>query len=115
MEHLTSEQVDELAAALDRALPKLERSMRTTEKALRPVQLDQTAVGRLSRIDELQNQGLTRNLWRRELAELGQLQAALERIEAGTYGACVECGAAIPFERLEVFPESPTCARCGGR
>jgi DnaK suppressor protein len=36
-------------------------------------------------------------------------------MEAGTYGLCVECGAAIPFERLEVFPESPTCARCGGR
>lgn len=87
--------------------------MRTTEEALQPVKLDQTAVGRLSRIDSLQNQGLTRNLHEREQAKLGQVMAAFKRIGAGTYGVCTECGGAIPFERLEVFPETPTCASCG--
>ena len=45
--HLTSEQLDELRAELDRQLRKLERSMRTTTRAMKPVQLDQSAVGRL--------------------------------------------------------------------
>ncbi|MBW3554984.1 MAG: TraR/DksA C4-type zinc finger protein [Gemmatimonadetes bacterium] len=112
MDHLTREQVATLTADLDRELRKLERSMRTTEEALRPVKLDQTAVGRLSRIDSLQNQGLTRNLQEREQAKLGQIVAAVQRVEAGTYGTCVECGGAIRFERLEVFPETPTCAAC---
>ena len=39
--------------------------------------------------------------------------AALERLEAGTYGVCTGCGGAIPFERLFVFPETPECASCG--
>lgn len=112
MDHLTRDQVATLTADLDRELRKLERSMRTTEEALRPVKLDQTAVGRLSRIDSLQNQGLTRNLQEREQAKLGQIVAAFERLEAGAYGICVECGGAIRFERLEVFPETPTCAAC---
>ncbi|HUG39555.1 MAG TPA: TraR/DksA family transcriptional regulator [Longimicrobiales bacterium] len=114
MKHLTSEQIDDLTSALDSALRKLERSMRTTEEALRPVKLDQSAVGRLSRIDSLQNQGLTRNLQEREQAKLGQVITAFQRLEAGTYGICTECGGEVPFERLEVFPETPTCTSCSG-
>lgn len=86
--------------------------MQTTEEALKPIALDQTAVGRLSRIDSLQNQGLTRNLQEREQAKLGQVMTAFQRIEAGDYGLCVECGGEIRFERLEVFPETPTCTAC---
>lgn len=112
MSHLAPDQLEDLTAQLDRTLRKLERSMRTTEKALEPVTLDQTAVGRLSRIDSLQNQGLTRNLQEREQAKLGQVITAFQRLEAGTYGTCTECGGEIPFERLEVFPETPTCAAC---
>ncbi len=112
MKHLTKAQMADLVAELERALEKLERSMRTTEEAMQPVKLDQTAVGRLSRIDSLQNQGVTRNLQEREQVKLGQIAAAYERIEGGTYGECVECGGAIPFERLQVFPETPTCTGC---
>lgn len=114
MQHLTTEQVAELTSALAAILAKLERSMRVTEAAMEPVQLDQSAVGRLSRIDSLQNQGLTRNLQAREQARLGQVAGAMQRLEEGTYGCCTECGTEVPFERLQVFPETPTCAGCAG-
>ncbi|HUF11578.1 MAG TPA: TraR/DksA family transcriptional regulator [Longimicrobiales bacterium] len=109
---LSAHQIEELRAELSRILKKLERSMRATENAMRPVELDQTAVGRISRMDSLQNQGLTRNLQEREAMKLAQVQSALARLEAGTYGTCTECGAAVPFERLMIFPETPTCAAC---
>ena len=112
MNHLTTAQVAELTRVLESDLAKLERSMRVTDEAMEPVELDQSAVGRLSRMDSLQNQGLTRNLQERERVKLGLIVAALERIDASTYGVCAECGAAIPFERLLVFPEAPTCAAC---
>lgn len=112
--HLSDQQLDELRAELDRVLLRLERSMRSTEEAMKPVTLDQSVIGRLSRIDSLQNQGLTRNLQEREQVKLGQVEAAFRRLEEGTYGLCAECGAAIPFDRLMVFPEAPTCSACGG-
>ncbi|MDZ7778747.1 MAG: TraR/DksA C4-type zinc finger protein [Gemmatimonadota bacterium] len=111
-DHLSEDQLAALRAELDRELAKLEQSMEVTDEALRPVQLDQTAVGRLSRIDSLQNQGLTKNLREREQAKLGMLVEALKRIEAGRYGICEECGGPIPFERLIVMPETPTCSAC---
>jgi DnaK suppressor protein len=39
-----------------------------------------------------------------EQALLTQVQAALKRIEQGTYGKCVECGRPIPEKRLEAIP-----------
>lgn len=40
------------------------------------------------------------------------VDAALARIEAGTYGTCVQCGAAIPEERLELRPFADRCVAC---
>lgn len=115
MDHLTSAQIAELRSEIEKQLERLERSMRVTDEAMEPVELDQTAVGRLSRIDSLQNQGLTQNLQERERAKLAHIQGALHRLEEGTYGLCVECGSALPFGRLQVVPEAPACAACGGR
>jgi DnaK suppressor protein len=41
-----------------------------------------------------------------------QVAAALERLEAGTYGACVDCGKDLPDERLEARPEAARCLDC---
>jgi DnaK suppressor protein len=113
MTHLTPAQVEELASELRRQLERLVRSMRVTDTTLEPVKLDQTAVGRLSRIDSLQNQGMARNLQERERIKLAHIEGALRRIEEGTYGLCVTCGGELPFGRLYVVPEAPTCAACG--
>jgi DnaK suppressor protein len=113
--HLTDSQLEELRAELERQLKKLQRSMRTTTRAMKPVQLDQSSVGRLSRIDSLQTQGLTAGLQAREQAKLGQILAALRRLDDGTFGTCVICGEPVAFDRLMVFPEAPNCATCAVR
>jgi RNA polymerase-binding transcription factor DksA len=43
---------------------------------------------------------------------LSEIDAALARLDAGTYGWCEECGDAIPVERLEVIPAAARCVRC---
>lgn len=44
--------------------------------------------------------------------QLKEILEALERIEAGTYGKCEDCGAEIPVERLMVYPAAKTCIHC---
>jgi DnaK suppressor protein len=46
------------------------------------------------------------------LRTIAEIDAALDRISAGTYGACVRCGARIPAERLEFRPRAATCVAC---
>ena len=48
----------------------------------------------------------------RESLELDAIDAALQRIEAGVYGACVDCGTDIPAARLHATPETPRCIAC---
>ncbi len=46
--------------------------------------------------------------------EVAAIQAALARIEKGTYGVCVKCGEDITEERLDVLPHTPLCKDCAG-
>lgn len=48
----------------------------------------------------------------RESAELDAVDAALKRIEAGSYGVCTDCGTDIPAARLHAAPETPRCLAC---
>lgn len=109
---LSPSQIGEIREELLRALSRLERSMKISDQAARPVQLEQDTVGRLSRIDAIQNQGLAQSLQAREQVQLANILDALRRIEEGCYGACAACSQGIPFERLLVFPETRTCATC---
>ena len=80
--------------------------------ARRPVELDQTRVGRLSRMDALQSQAMSLETERRRQVELRRIDAALERIEEGDFGYCVNCGEPIAAKRLDLDPTTPNCIAC---
>lgn len=48
----------------------------------------------------------------RDIEELTQVEAALKRLDAGTYGDCADCGDPIPLKRLQVQPAARRCAGC---
>ena len=109
---LSADRLEAIRADLLRTLTKLERSLKISGENGRARDLEQDTVGRLSRIDAIQNAGLTANLEERERQQLRQVVDALRRIEEGTYGSCNGCGGPIPFERLLVFPETLACTAC---
>ena len=55
---------------------------------------------------------IERSLSTGALAALRDVQSALWRIDEGSYGRCTGCGASIPFERLEILPQTARCLRC---
>lgn len=77
-----------------------------------PVELDQTRVGRLSRMDALQSQAMAQETERRRAIELTKIEAALSRITEGEFGYCVACGEEIGLKRLELDPTVPLCIDC---
>ena len=48
----------------------------------------------------------------RDIAESAAIDAALERLQAGTFGQCLRCGAAISAGRLQAQPSAATCLAC---
>ncbi len=79
-----------------------------------PVELDQQAVGRLSRMDAMQRQAMAEASERSRAQEIRKIEAALRRIEDGEYGYCVECGEEIAGRRLEIDPAASHCINCAG-
>lgn len=79
-----------------------------------PVELDQTSVGRLSRMDAMQQQAMALAAERRRAVALQRIEAALRRIESGEYGWCLECGEPIAPPRLALDPAAPLCVGCAG-
>ena len=75
------------------------------------VELD-TSIGRLSRMDAMQNQQMALELRRRKENQLLRIGNAFKRIDKGEYGKCGKCGRPISEERLEVFPDVVTCVSC---
>lgn len=68
-----------------------------------------------SRAQMESERGLEFTLDARESAELDAIEAALQRIEAGVYGVCTDCGVDIPDARLHAAPETPRCIVCQDR
>ncbi len=60
-------------------------------------------------------QELTLDLLGNEKEVLGQIDAALKRIEDGSYGRCEECGHSIAKARLDAIPYAALCVRCASR
>jgi len=91
---------------------ELQKAGETGDQAEEVVELDQTRVGRLSRMDAMQAQAMSVETGRRRRQQLLQIDAALHRIEEGDYGDCQECGELINPKRLEANPFATLCIQC---
>ena len=87
----------------------------TGDDASKTVELDQTRVGRLSRMDALQGQAMSLEMKRRRQLELKNIAAALRRIENNEYGYCVKCDEEIATKRLEFDPAAALCIECANK
>ncbi len=91
---------------------ELLRVVADSSDAANPVELDQTRVGRLSRMDALQNQEMAKETNRRREAELLRIEAAFHRIDDNEFGECAACGKDIAVKRLELDPTVIVCIDC---
>jgi DnaK suppressor protein len=77
--------------------------------------LDQTRVGRLSRMDALQGQAMAKATSERRQVEIRRIEAALQRIDNGAYGYCLQCDEAVAELRLRADPATALCIECAAK
>ena len=91
---------------------ELEHIAATGDASAAVVELDQSKVGRLSRMDAMQAQAMAQASGQRREAMLREIAAALKRIDDGDYGTCESCEEPINPKRLEVDPTVRLCIEC---
>ena len=85
------------------------------QEAAQTVELDQTTVGRVSRMDALQGQAMAKDAQQRRIIQLQRIEAGLQRLEKGTFGLCLRCEEEIALKRLEFDPTTPLCIDCANQ
>jgi DnaK suppressor protein len=91
---------------------ELLKAQETGDEAEKTVELDQTRVGRLSRMDAMRAQAMSVETGRRRRHKLLQIAAALRRIEDDDFGYCQDCGEKIAPARLNIDPTVQLCISC---
>ena len=109
MDALSTTEIAEFRRLLLEQRSELLALKETARESSQTVDLDQTTVGRLSRIDALQGQAMALATVRRRDLQLKKIGGALERMAEGEYGYCAMCGELIKRERLRLDPASVAC------
>lgn len=108
---MTEKEIANFRAALLGLQNELRAFESTTREGAKPVDLEQP-IGRLTRMDAIQQQKLTQATRHRNAVRMQQVHAALARIKSGNYGDCASCEEPIDDDRLRARPETPLCLEC---
>lgn len=109
---MTPDQRTAIRARCEVLITELQADAEGRADAAGTVELDQTRVGRLSRMDALQAQAMAKAAARRATQQLQRLQGVLARIDTDDYGLCGDCDEPIAQARLLANPAVVRCVDC---
>jgi len=109
---LSEQQKRDLAQRMQTLRAELEHSLQAGQSGSAPVELDQTRVGRLSRMDAMQAQAMAKAAQSRVARDLASVKSAQRRLNDADFGACEECDEPIAWARLKLKPGVRLCINC---
>lgn len=101
----------ELKEIIINSIKETEDEIEHLKELTKPVAPD-NAIGRLSRMDAINNKTINDASLRENLSKLQKLKRAIDKIEDENFGSCVKCGEEIAFGRLKFMPWTTKCVKC---
>lgn len=108
---MTGKEKKEIEANIRAQIDKLNKKIAELKDFTEPVSPDD-AIGRISRMDAINNKTIFDASMRNSQERLSQLIEILQHINDADFGICVTCHQSIPSERLKIRPEIRFCANC---
>ncbi len=102
---------EEIKKQIENEISKTEQLLIDYQEMTRPVSPD-VSIGRISRMDAINNQAVTESAMREKQEKLKKLKIALSKVGSSDFGICVKCKQAIPLGRILIKPESMFCVNC---
>ncbi|MDM8161812.1 TraR/DksA C4-type zinc finger protein [Labilibaculum sp. K2S] len=95
-------------------IAQLEKDIVMLKDLTQPISPD-CAIGRVSRMDAINNKSVNEAALRKKEVQLSALKDALKNIDSDDFGKCIKCGIQIPIGRIMIMPESKKCVNCASR
>ena len=109
---MTADQLQQFKDKLLQLQTEHQALQKEFEAAGDTVMLDQSSVGRLSRMDAMQGQQMALAASRRREMQAEKIEGGLRRMDLGHFGTCFYCEEEIPYARLEADPTHTRCVKC---
>ncbi len=101
----------EIRAKIEAEISKTQKLVQEYSELTKPVE-PENAIGRISRMDAIQNKSVTEAALRKTKEKLEKLEFALTKVDDDEFGICVSCKKPIPLGRILIMPQSMTCVAC---
>ena len=108
---MTEPELKELEQIIESDIESTKKEIEELVVLTQPITLD-NSIGRLSRMDAINNKAINEKALRDKKRTLQKLERAIERGEKGDLGKCLKCGGEIPFGRLKIMPYTTRCVKC---
>lgn len=108
---MTESEKKEIRQIIDEQVQSVKDEIKELTELTKPVALD-ASIGRLSRMDAINNKAINEMALRDKKKILSKLERAKEREQEGKLGKCLQCGDDIPFGRLKIMPYTTRCVKC---
>lgn len=101
----------DIRARIETEIGKTTRQVEEYKELTRPVE-PENAIGRVSRMDAINNKSVTEAALRKAKDKLEKLKFALSKVDEDDFGICIKCKQPIPLGRILIVPQSRTCVKC---
>lgn len=108
---MTPGERNELKVKIEERMSDARSEIEELQELTKPI-APENAIGRVSRMDAINNKSVNEAALRQTEAKLQKLERALEKINEPNFGLCLKCGNNINPMRLMLMPESTHCINC---
>lgn len=108
---MTESEKKEISKIIGEQIDSIEKEIEELTELTKPVSLD-ASIGRLSRMDAINNKAINDMALRDKKQILKKLERAKERGQDGKLGTCMKCSEDIPIGRLKIMPYTTRCVKC---
>ena len=110
---MTTEEKEQFRTRIEEEHASVSAELEKLEAAAAPVAPDR-AIGRVSRMDAIQNRGMSERALRRARSKIANLELALSKIDDADFGLCLACRGPIGAARIMAIPDATLCVHCSG-
>lgn len=111
MAKLSAEVLEQIRAKILSQMERTRSDIEELKELTKPI-APENSIGRISRMDAINNKSVNEAALRNSRDKLGRLERTLKELELSHFGTCRQCGNAIEVEKLLVMPESVRCVTC---
>ena len=101
----------EIKAQINSEIEKTKKLIQEYTELTKPVE-PENAIGRISRMDAINNKSVTEAALRKAKDKLENLKFAVSKVDDDDFGLCVKCKKPIPLGRVLIMPQARTCVNC---